>query len=132
MTTTDQRDRIAADETPKPIPKRRRPAWWVYVTLVLLILLGGVGGFYGVWHYRANSELQAAIAAARQRGEPVWFADLEPEPIPAEENAAPFFIEAAELLGPESTAFDAALRQAMQTSRVSIPTRRHLPSCARG
>ncbi len=120
MATTNQHDPVeprdgATADAPKPLPKRKKLAWWVYVVLIFLILVAGIGGFYGIWYYRASAELAAEIAAARDRGEPVWFADLEPEPIAAIDNAAPL-IPKASLLQGWTDAFDAAHRRANEVA----------------
>ncbi|MBI1900660.1 MAG: hypothetical protein HYS13_06060 [Planctomycetia bacterium] len=103
---------------PLPIPKRRRPAWWVYVGLVLAILVLGIGGFYSVWYFSAKAELDDEIAESRRRGEPVWFSELEPPPVPADENGALLAVWANPMAFVRyGAAFDDAATRAREAAR---------------
>ncbi len=101
-------------EATKPLPKRKKLAWWIYVLLVLLVLLASISGFYGIWYFRARNALAAEIAAARQRGEVIYFSDLEPEPVSTADNAAPIYFQAMRILAPDTVAFDTAIQRADQ------------------
>lgn len=63
-------------------------AWLLFLVLVRL-----------AWGWEANRRLQARIDAYRAAGEPILLEDLEPEPIPDDENAAVLYEEAYQLLG---------------------------------
>jgi hypothetical protein len=107
----------ATGSGPLRIPKRRRVAWWVYVAIVLLILVLGIGGFYSVWYFSAKADLDNEIAEARRRGEPVWFSELAPPPVPAEENGALFAVWADERKFNVGNGFMRALERAGQVAR---------------
>jgi hypothetical protein len=87
------------------------------VGLVLLILGLGIGGFYSVWYFSAKAELDEEIAEARRRGEPVWFSDLAPQPVPAEENGALLAVWADARKFFYGVAFDDAATRARQVAR---------------
>ncbi|MBI1904322.1 MAG: hypothetical protein HYS13_24775 [Planctomycetia bacterium] len=71
------------------------------IGLVVGLLLAGAA--YAIWWYRARSQFDDAVAAARQRGEPVWFVDLEPPPISPEQDGGPLYVRAVSLLHPRTT-----------------------------
>ncbi|MBI1899523.1 MAG: hypothetical protein HYS13_00235, partial [Planctomycetia bacterium] len=98
---------------PKPLPKRRPLAWWVYVAMFLLVVAMAIGGFYGAWYLRARAELQKEIAGLRERGEPVWFAEIAPPPVNAADNAAPLLLQAVKKLAPPNRALYQAFYDAL-------------------
>ncbi|MBI1900199.1 MAG: hypothetical protein HYS13_03660 [Planctomycetia bacterium] len=77
-----------------PLRKRCRLPWWAYAILSLLVAGLAVAGVFAAWYAQAWSELRSEIAESRARGEPVWFSDLAPPPIPPEENGAMQLMEA--------------------------------------
>jgi hypothetical protein len=74
---------------------RKRPlSFWWYLALTLFIVALGLGGIYGAWYARARAALDKEIAAARARGEPVWFSDLAPAPIDPPQDGTALFLAA--------------------------------------
>ena len=70
--------------------------WWVVLPVIgLVIVLTVMVGVHFRAIARAQAEFDAEIATIRARGEPVWFADLAPEPIPVDQDGTPFLIDAA-------------------------------------
>ena len=88
-------------ELPKP---KWKPGWKTYcvTTLVLLLAAGWLGLW--LWEQSARQEFEAEVAQLRERGEPVWFVDLKPEPLPPEQDGTSDFLAAATML-------DALMRQ---------------------
>jgi hypothetical protein len=78
----------------------------IYGFLALLILAPIA---YGVWFWVAKSARDAAIAEIVARGEPVWFADLEPPPLPPEQDGTADFLAALENVSPLSYAAKSVL-----------------------
>jgi hypothetical protein len=64
--------------------RRTAKRWGIGIGIVLGVLLL-VNAFMS---WRVNSQFNARVAAIRAAGDPASIADLKPEPIPAEENAA--------------------------------------------
>ncbi len=72
--------------------------------VAVLMTLGVVACFF--WYGNAKSELESEIARIAERGEPLWFADLEPtEPPTPEDDATPLFLAASAKLKPAAQAF---------------------------
>jgi hypothetical protein len=73
-----------------------RLRWKIGIALLALVLLGAVG--YSarkvVFHQSRSLQLEAWKAAGR----PVRAADAAPEPVPADEDAAPLYLDAFTLL----------------------------------
>ncbi len=88
----------ATDEPPSEavtLPKKKKPlGWFFYVMMFSLVVVLLLGGSYTVWYYSAKAKLDRQISAARERGEPVWFSDLRPKPVPAEEDGGPLYLQA--------------------------------------
>lgn len=62
--------------------------WGLRIGLIGGFVLIGLFGIYLVLHLRANAALEGEMEKIREKGEPIEFSDLIPEPIPDEENAA--------------------------------------------
>lgn len=62
---------------------KKRPAWQILLAAVAAILLCFITA-YAIGYWRQASALNAEIAAIRERGEPVRFAELAP--LPGAEN----------------------------------------------
>lgn len=56
----------------------RRAKWLIFAAFVLFLLVPAT--YYAVRYASARARLDAAIAEARAKGEPVWFSDLDPGP----------------------------------------------------
>ncbi len=86
----------AAESDPaiQPIPKRW---WWTkrLVPVLAVIVIASVAARLW-WGAHAEAKLQAEIDAIAARGEPLRWADLAPEPLAAEDNAAVFYRLAAQ------------------------------------
>ncbi len=81
-----------------PLPKKQwRPGCVTYFLVALLLIVFAAWGGYAIWKVSLSNQLVARIADMRTQGEPVWFADLEPEPISAEENGLAEFRMALQL-----------------------------------
>lgn len=63
-------------------------------SLLLLLLLVVAGGLLGLWSLRSAHRVRSVLQAVRVAGLPTSVAELAPAPIPAEENAAPLYLEA--------------------------------------
>jgi len=77
-------------DTPLP-PRRRR---WLYVALVLLLVIGGVGAWASLRVRADEDRLAAMVGVIRARGEPLDWAEFAPEPVPPEQNAADLYLQA--------------------------------------
>jgi len=73
-------------------PTKRR---WKHLAIaaVIVIALALIANGFMVW--RTESRLQTKIAAIRAAGDPATIADLAPEPIPADQNAAVYLEQLA-------------------------------------
>jgi hypothetical protein len=69
------------------------------VILVVLVVGGLVDGI-ATLHY--GGRLRAKLAALKSAGKPLAGSDLAPPPVPARENAAPLYLEAAEIIARHS------------------------------
>ncbi len=88
-----------AQDTPIKIPDAKwKPGCLTYA--IASFLLVAVGGWLGNWFWARSERLafEAEIKAIQDRGEPVWFVDLEPEPLPEEEDGLQLFLAAAKSL----------------------------------
>ncbi len=103
-------------EATLPPLKKKRLRWWVYALLALLVFCLALGGSYSIWYWSAYSKLQAEIAGARQRGEPVWFNELEPPPVAPEENGALLLLQAASQLQIDTMKLHAAIARVQHYS----------------
>ncbi len=86
----------AAQPAPKEadvqLPKQKwRPSAWQFAFGFLLVMGLGLFIAYAIWKSGVESELNAAISTAYAKGEPVWFRDLEPEPISDAQNGRELF-----------------------------------------
>ena len=77
----------------QPKSPLRRWAIRVGLTLALLVLLAV--GAWGWLQYDSARKLNAILSAARANGEPTSLADLQPTPVPDDQNAAPLLRKAA-------------------------------------
>lgn len=59
------------------------------VVLALFLWLGVAG-----WYDEAKSRFESEAANIARRGEPLWFADLEPRAVPLDDDAAPLVVQA--------------------------------------
>ena len=75
--------------------------WWIRLGIGLAILVAVALIANGIMAWRTERQLQARFAAIRAAGDPASILELEPEPIPDEENAAVVL----ERLGPRLDAF---------------------------
>ena len=66
-------------------------------SLVLLLLMATA---YAVWYWRASSALDAEIAKIRERGEPVWFSECRPDPLPPEVDGTAELLAAIDRMVP--------------------------------
>ena len=72
------------------------------VVLALFLWLGVAG-----WYDEAKSRFESEAATIAQHGEPLWFADLEPRPVPLDDDAAPLVLQAlAKLVRPAPGFYD--------------------------
>lgn len=82
----------------RPAAKPRRKLWRKlvrrFVLLPLLIaLISGVIKYY-MWKGDVAEQLQTAIAQVRERGEPLWYDELQPDPLPNGKDGTPAFLSA--------------------------------------
>lgn len=71
------------------LPASRARRWFRGIVAVgLLLVLGAVASFL-VWRHYALSARDAEIARLRTAGDPVWFADLRPNPLDPAEDGTP-------------------------------------------
>ena len=103
----------SAAETPvevRPTAPRRvggarlRAALLVFAVLDGLFLIGWTT-FVFVWYQTALASVEAEKQKIRDRGEPVYFSDLKPAPVPAEEDGTPLLLRAIELYREPSPEF---------------------------
>ena len=79
----------ANDDTVRPIPPRY---WWLkrlgggFVVLLLVLVVLRLW-----WGHRAQSRLDATVAAIAAKGEPIYFEDMRIEPVPDQDNKAYHF-----------------------------------------
>jgi hypothetical protein len=59
-----------------------------------------------VWYEDSKASFDSEAAKIAERGEPLWFADLEPAPTSTDEDAAPLVLQAISLLVKPSPGFD--------------------------
>jgi hypothetical protein len=63
--------------------------------IVIFGLLATVAIVFAMLWWRSNAKVEAAISTLRDAGEPVCLADLEPDLIPGDENAATYLVPIA-------------------------------------
>jgi hypothetical protein len=68
--------------------------------LVLLVALGLLVLLWAATTHREGRKVKAALAQLRAAGEPLTNAELAPSPVPANENAAPLYLKAADIVKP--------------------------------
>jgi hypothetical protein len=95
MTNEARFDAAPPAETAKP---RRR--WRRRIVVGFVVLFVGVLAAYGIWRHRALAARDAEIAKIRAAGEPVWFADLRPEPLDPKEDGTPLLLQAFAVMQP--------------------------------
>ena len=80
----------------KPRRKWRKRVWWVVVVPLTVASVSAIVLYY---YAKTNAQfrLTAAINAVRERGEPLWFNELKPEPLPPSEDGTQFLLRAIEL-----------------------------------
>ncbi|MDA7978622.1 MAG: hypothetical protein MPJ50_07610 [Pirellulales bacterium] len=85
-------------ETSRELPRQKwKPGCLSYlVTTVALLLIAGWATNL-LWTQSARREFEAKIAEIKDRGEPVWFADLKPDLLPAAVDGTQEFIKASRL-----------------------------------
>ncbi len=95
MTNAEQTSPGETGEEPSKRPRRRRRISVIVLSVLLVVLLGGVGVWY--WSGKsAESRLQALLAEYRAAGQPVDPEDFDPPAVADEDNAALLLIRAAE------------------------------------
>lgn len=87
-----------------PLPPRRR--WLRRITLALLVLVMLAAGVRVWWGYYADRRVAAFLAQAKAHGEPSSPADLQPPPIPNEENGTVLIAEASDQFRLNDEEFD--------------------------
>lgn len=86
------------DTEPAHLPKqRRRPGWLTYLIAGVIIIAGVSWSGLWLWERACQQEFDAQLAAVAAQGEPVWFADLEPPPLPLEQDSTREFVRASEI-----------------------------------
>ena len=76
----------------RPVPARFRWLKWIGVAVAIVIV--ALVGLRWWWGVVAAERLQAAIDELKAAGYPTTMADLQPPPVPDEDNAAYFFTQA--------------------------------------
>ncbi len=80
---------------PNPARRKKRPLqWFWYPCLTLLALAMVVGLVWALWYGTARAELNRAIAAARSRGEKVYFSEFKPPAVRPEQDGWPLVAKA--------------------------------------
>lgn len=87
----------SSSERPLPQKKWRPGALTLFLGFVAVLVLGSWGGYW-LWKSNLQSQLDAEIAKIRERGEPVWFADVRPEPVADAENGIASYVHACRAL----------------------------------
>lgn len=89
---------MSSDALQRPFPPRY---WWLKrlsaAGVVLALLLAGA---WGAWAVHAERRLSGELDRLRAAGRPVTPSDLDPPPLPDEQNAAKLWIAAAGALDP--------------------------------
>ena len=93
------------DDADKPAGKRF--GCLLYTACLAALVLLALGLAYFIWYSDARSELDGEIARILERGEPLWFADLEPKTAtPPEDDATALFLLAMRKLMAPNQAFN--------------------------
>ncbi len=95
-------DASPAETDEKP---RKRLGCLFYSMAALLVILFIPMIVYQRWYANARDDLAAEMRRIVDRGEPLWFADLAPEPPDPNENGTGIFLSAVAKLVPQSQAF---------------------------
>ena len=96
---------------------KSRFGWWARIAIAAVVLVALAGAWFGLWWWQCRRELDAEIAKIRARGEPVWFADLEPEYDP--EDATALLLDSLSYLSPR--AFPQAFYDLLETNPAPKP-----------
>jgi hypothetical protein len=84
------------DDSAEPIPPRY---WWLKrILLAVGVLILALAALRWWWGYEAQRRLQAKIDEYHALGQPVTIEDFQFPPVPDEENAAHFLVQAASAL----------------------------------
>ena len=95
MTQAEESSPGETGDEPSERPRRRRRISVIVLSVLLVVLLGGVGVWY--WSGKsAESRLEALLAEYRAAGQPVDLEDFDPPATADEDNAALLLIRAAE------------------------------------
>jgi hypothetical protein len=76
----------------EPLPRKRK--WLRRLAIAFVLFLVAVVTGYGVWRYQASTARDAEIAKIQAAGEPVWFADLKPQPLDPAVDGTPLLLQA--------------------------------------
>lgn len=84
-------------------PQRRRPRFdrlrkaCLLVAIVNGLILVGWTSYVLIWYQTSRAAVEAEKQKLRDRGEPVYFAQLKPAPVPPQEDGTPLLLQAIEL-----------------------------------
>lgn len=82
-------------EEPTIIPWPPRYWWFKRIALGIIVLAVGMALLRVWWGFEASRRLEQQVAQYRAAGQPVHLKDFEAAPIPTEQNAAHWLVEAA-------------------------------------
>ncbi len=79
---------------PLPVKKGRK----LKKTLIVIAIFIAVPiAAFNIWSYSLDRQLQAELDDIAARGEPIYWADLQPEPVPDDQNAALLYKQLADI-----------------------------------
>lgn len=107
--------------------RRKRRGRWLLAGLLVLVPMLAITCGWTAWYAYERGRFEREVAAARERGEPVYFRELKPPPIPPEDNAAPLIMAAGALCAElELSVLHMHLESALTAASGQAPTVGHV------